>query len=121
MNYFNPEYLFVQDNILFIANDKLTTMLKELIDFKANISSYDFPTLWELKEEDISKELQLHIDFESELITISFNEEEINLLSKEKELEALGILIDFNPKQNEANNILFITGIGEGLNVLYSY
>lgn len=117
-SYFNPEYLFIQDNILFIANDKLTKKLETLIDFSTNISSYDFPTLWELKEDETTNELLLHIDFEAELITVLFNEVEINLLIKEKELEALGILIDFNPEQNEAENILFITGIGEGLNSL---
>jgi len=118
MSYLNPEFLFVQDNILFIANDKLTKMLEKLIDFSTNLSSYDFPTLWELKEDEKTNELLLHIDFDTELITISFNEEEIKLLTKEKELEALGILIDFNPEQNEAENILFITGIGEGLHIL---
>ncbi len=121
VNYFNPEYLFVQDNILFISNAQLAERLQELVDFNVNISSYDFPTLWELKEDDISKELQLHIDFEEELITITFKEKETNLLLKEKELEALGILINFNSEQNEADNILFITGIGEGLNVLGIY
>lgn len=117
MNYFNPKYLFIQDNILFIANDKLADKIQKLIDINANISSYDFPTLWELKEDETTNQLQLHIDFQSKLITISFNKEETNLLLKEKELEALGILINFNFEQNEADNILFITGIGEGLSV----
>lgn len=118
MNYFKPEYIFVQDNILFISNNQLTGKLQKLIDFNANISSYDFPTLWELKEDALSKELLLHIDLEAGLITILFNEEGISILSEQKELEALGLLINFDPEQNEAENILFITGIGEGLNIL---
>lgn len=118
VNYFKPEYIFIQDSILFISNNQLTERLKKLIDFNANISSYDFPTLWELKEDDTTKELLLHIDFEAELITILFNEVEIALLSEQKKIEALGLLINFDPEQSEAENILFITGIGDGLHVL---
>lgn len=120
---FQAEYLFKQSNILFISNKKLDGYLKKYIDLDQEMISIDCPTLWELRvyEYNIESEAMLHIDLPNvaELITIKFNEEDIHWLRENQDINSLGILFSFNPDTTEAKNVVFITEIQKGLELVF--
>lgn len=119
MKTYVPDAMLIQDDILFLANEELVKQLLMIIKLDANAVSYDFPTLWELRE-DNHQQLYLHIDFGTELMTIKFTEDDLESIIANLNIEALGILVGYNPHENEAENVIFITDINEGLQAVLS-
>ena len=112
------ENLFIEDRVLFVSNKELNKTIGKVLNIDGHYKSYDFPTLWELKENGTNKEVFLHIDFGTDTITIQFASKDIDLLKKNLDVDVLGILINYNPGKNEAENVVFITNIMEGLNLI---
>lgn len=118
MDTFAPEYIFVQDNILFVAGKEMDTFWEPRLKEGQEMVSLDFPTLWELKiNKDGIEKFELHIDMlkEEEVLTISFDIDDASFIKENKNIENLGILLHFNPETSYASNAIFISDIQTGL------
>lgn len=117
---FTPEYLFIQSNTLYISSEKLSNFIQKQGEAHPKMISLDAPILWERLDNQEKTEVLLHIDWNafSDLITIQFSEKDLNLLQENREIESLGILVHFDPDDGNAEQVIFIMGIQEGLRVI---
>lgn len=79
---FNPEYVFIQDDILYISNSELSKLFQPFINENQDMLSIDCQALWQiLIAEDEKETLLLHLDYPKlpEIISIEFVEEDKKL------------------------------------------
>ncbi|WP_339062814.1 hypothetical protein [Tepidibacillus marianensis] len=116
----HPEFVFIQSNILFIFDPSFNHLIKNFFPKDSKMFSISLPSLWELRKENEEDTLLLHLDWPEPigLITLAFLSEHTGLLNGNQNFHSLGILNQLNIETGEAEQVLFITGIEEGLSMV---
>ncbi len=117
-----PTHLFIQNNILYITSGELTDFfLKRYANSPTPMITLDSPTLWQLKEENATSQLTLHIELYNpdDFISIDFSTQDTTkIIQNRNEFFAIGVLLPFNPEYGDADGVILFTDVSEGLELI---